>query len=269
MRSLIIFSSIILFSAFGSIAQKRDRPIEIASPNGVVKVTFLLKNGIPNYRVSRSNVVIINDSRLGFILKDLPALDKDFKIASSSKSSFDETWTQPWGEVKTIRNKYNSLTLTLEEQASLKRKMIIEFRVYNDGLGFRYEIPRQKDLEDFVIMDELTEFAVAQDITTWWIPAYSEDMDSECLYRQTRLSDLKEKTHTPITLSSDKLYISIHEAALVDYAGMTLFNQGSLTLKCDLVPWSNGNRVEVSAPLKTPWRTIQLADDAGDLLHPT
>jgi alpha-glucosidase len=266
MRVFCIFFVVFFLSAFTMLAQRRDRVTEVASPNGRVKVFFQLKSGSPFYRVSRNNEVVINDSRLGFVLKDLQALDNDFKVASSSLASFDETWTQPWGEVKTIRNKYNSLIVKLEEQSALKRKMIVEFRVFDDGIGFRYEIPKQDNLIDFVIMDELTEFALADDLTTWWIPAYSEDMDSECLYRNNKLSELKEKTHTPITLVSEKLHVSIHEAALIDYAGMTVFNKGNLTLKCDLVPWSNGNRVEASAPLKTPWRTIQMADDAAGLV---
>jgi alpha-glucosidase len=265
MRFLCTFSVVFLLLTFTIQAQKSSAT-EVASPNGRVKVFFQLKSGAPFYHVNRNNQVVINDSRLGFLLKDLPAFDKDFKVTSSSLTSFDETWTQPWGEVRTIRNKYNSLIVRLEEQSALKRKMTVEFRVFDDGIGFRYEIPKQDNLTDFVIMDELTEFALADDLTTWWIPAYSEDMDSECLYRNNKLSELKEKTHTPVTLVSDKLHVSIHEAALIDYAGMTVFNKGNLTFKCDLVPWSNGNRVEASAPLKTPWRTIQLADDATELV---
>jgi alpha-glucosidase len=217
------------------------------------------------YTVQRNGQTIITDSKLGFILKNQPALAADFKVADVRKSSFDETWTQPWGEVKTIRNHYNSLAVTLGEQTNLKRTVIVEFRVYNDGVGFRYEFPQQPNLKDFVIMDELTEFAIAQDPAAWWIPAYSDDMDSECLFRKNKVSELKEKMHTPLTLEGAGLYISIHEAALVDYASMTLFNQGNKTLKCDLVPWTNGDRVVATAPMKTPWRTIQIASKPGDL----
>ena len=225
-----------------------------------------MKDGVPFYSVKRNNEIIISDSKLGFILKDQPALSKDFKVTSAKQSSFDETWTQPWGEVKEIRNQYNSLIVVLEEQSALKRKLSIQFKVYNDGVGFRYEIPEQPNLKDFVIMDELTEFALTQDLSAWWIPAYSEDMDSECLFRKNKLSELKEKMHTPLTLEGNGVYVSFHEAALVDYASMTLFNQGKKTLKCDLVPWTNGDRVVTSAPMKTPWRTIQIADKPGDLI---
>lgn len=247
-------------------AKEKAKSAEVTSPNKSIKVLVQTKDGVPFYSVKRNDEIILTDSKLGFVLKDQPALSKDFKIISAKQSSFDETWTQPWGEVKNIRNQYNSLVIVLEEQSALKRKMLVEFRVYNDGVGFRYEIPQQPNLKDFVIMDELTEFALTQDLDAWWIPAYSEDMDSECLFHKNKVSELKEKMHTPLTLESNGLYLSFHEAALVDYASMTLFNQGNKTLKCDLVPWTNGDRVVTSAPMKTPWRTIQIADKPGDLI---
>jgi alpha-glucosidase len=266
MKPFYSFFIVFLLFVLTGFARQKDRSIDILSPDGLIKVVFQLKNGVPFYSVLRNNVAVLNDSKLGFILKDLPALHNDFKIASSARSSFDETWSQPWGEVQKIRNQYNSLTVTLEETSAGKRTMILHFRVFNDGLGFRYEIPKQENLKDFVIMDELTEFAMNQDMSAWWIPAYSTEMDSELLYQNNKISTLKEKTHTPITLESDKLFVSIHEAALVDYAGMALSNQGNLTLKCDLFPWSNGNRVEATAPMKTPWRSLQIAERPGDLI---
>lgn len=240
---------------------------EISSPDGSITLQFSLKEGKPFYRLSRNNSLLIKDSQLGFILKDLPSLEKNFKITSAVHSSFDETWTQPWGEVKDIRNQYNDLIITLEERSDLQRKMIIEFRLYNDGLGFRYEIPEQPNLKNFVIMDELTELAFVRDFSSWWIPAYGLEMDSEYLYRNTKLSEIKDNVFTPITFEyNDSLFVSIHEAALEDYAGMALAHQGNHILKCDLVPWANGNRVETAAPMKTPWRTIQVANRPGDLV---
>jgi alpha-glucosidase len=266
MKAFCISLSIILCVNLFVTAKEKGRLSEVTSPNKSIKVTVQLKDGVPFYSVKRNNEVVISDSKLGFVLKDQPALSKNFKITSARQSSFDETWTQPWGEVKEIRNQYNSLTVVLEEQSVLKRKLSIEFRVYNDGVGFRYEIPQQPNLKDFVIMDELTEFALTQDLSAWWIPAYGDDMDSECLFRKNKVSEQKEKMHTPLTLEGDGLYVSFHEAALVDYASMTLFNQGNKTLKCDLVPWTNGDRVVTSAPMKTPWRTIQITDKPGDLI---
>ena len=245
----------------------KDRPVEISSPDGSIKVKFLLKEGLAFYSVHYQNKLLIKNSRLGFTLKNLPALDKDFKIVSATKSTFDETWEQPWGEVRHIRNHYNSVLISLEEQSSLHRKITMEFRVFNDGLGFRYAIPAQPNLKEFVIMDELTEFSLTQDFSSWWIPAYGTEMDSEYLYRNTKVSELPQQVATPITFESlNNLFVSIHEAALIDYAGMALNYKGAHTLKCDLVPWSNGNRVETSAPMKTPWRTIQIATKPGDLI---
>jgi len=258
---LLVFATLVTANA-----QSKGKPVIVASPDKALSVQFMLKNGVPYYAVTRNGKPIVNDSRLGFTLKDLPALDHDFALMAATPGSADETWTQPWGEVKTIRNHYNSLTLTLQERKALRRKLILTFRVYNDGVGFRYEIPQQPNLKQFVIMDELTEFALAQDLSAWWIPAYGDEMDSEFLYQHSRVSELKEKTFTPITLEGNGLYVSIHEAALVDYAGMDLEHTGGNTLKCDLVPWANGNRVEASAPMKSPWRTLQIAATPGDLI---
>lgn len=265
-RFLTVYFVLIVISASVASIPPRSRPLEVSSPNGAIKVTFTLKNRQAFYQVRFQNKIVVNDSRLGFSLKDLPALDH-FKIISSEESSFDETWTQPWGEVRTIRNHYNSLLIVLEEESALKRILKVEFRIYNDGLGFRYEIPSQPNLHEFIITDEHTEFALAQNFSAWWIPAYGPEMDSEYLYQNTRLSEIKEKISTPVTFESgDNLFVSIHEAALIDYAGMALERKGDLKLKCDLFPWANGNRVEASAPLKTPWRTIQVATRPGDLI---
>ncbi|MEO7990454.1 MAG: glycoside hydrolase family 97 protein [Chryseolinea sp.] len=266
MKAFCISLSIFLCVSVLISAKEKPRSSEVISPNKSIKVLVQVKDGILFYSLKRNDEIILADSKLGFVLKDQPTLSKDFKIVSAKQSSFDEIWTQPWGEVKSIRNLYNSLVVMLEEQSALKRKLSIEFRVYNDGIGFRYEIPQQPNLKDFVIIDELTEFALTQDLDAWWIPAYGEDMDSECLFRKNKVSELKEKMHTPLTLEGNGVYLSFHEAALVDYASMTLFNQGNRTLKCDLVPWANGDRVVTSVPMKTPWRTIQIADRPGDLI---
>lgn len=266
MKAFYSFFLLLLITYATAIAKDKDRQVDVSSPDKSIRVRFQVKGGVPSYTIHRNNKPVINDSRLGFVLKDQPALAKDLRIALTRPSSLDETWTQPWGEVKDVRNHYNGVYIALEEQSSLKRKMSIEFRVYNDGIGFRYEIPEQPNLKDFVIMDELTEFALAQNTDAWWIPAYSEDMDSECPITKSKVSDITAKLHTPLTMQTNDLFMSIHEAALIDYAGMTLFNEGNNVLKCDLVPWSNGDRVVASTPMKTPWRTIQLADKPGDLI---
>jgi alpha-glucosidase len=266
----IAFCFLMFLSGCSPAASKpKEQSLVVASPDGMIRVTFEVKDGVAYYSVSKGQTDVIKPSKMGFILKAIPSLDKDFKVKSSVKSKVDETWRQPWGEVKFVRSNYNSLKVTLEQQNSLRRKIFIEFRVFNDGIGFRYEFPEQSGLKDFIIMDELTEFALADDLSAWWIPAYGEEMDSEYLYRNCRVSSISEKTTTPITMEKDGLYVSIHEAALVDFAGMALERKNTQMLKCDLVPWSNGNRVETSAPSKTPWRTIQIADRPGDLVTST
>jgi alpha-glucosidase len=268
MRRLYSIVILIVFTFYTSCAgARKDDPIEVTSPDGSIKVLVQLKtNGTPYYNVTRKGKQILNDSKLGFLLKDIPSLNKDFKVISARQSSFNETWQQPWGEVKEIKNAYNTVTVELQEQTALKRKLNIIFKVYNDGIGFRYEIPAQPNLKDFIVADELTEFALTRDFTAWWIPAYGDEMDSEWLFRKNKVSELKEKMHTPLTLESDGLYLSFHEAALVDFPAMTLFNAGNATLKCDLIPWANGNKAIATAPMKSPWRSIQIADKPGDLI---
>lgn len=263
MKQILFFCTFLL--SFNSFAKSGKESVVIASPDKNVAVTFQLVEGVPFYSVTRDKQPVLSKSKMGFALKDKPGLEKNFKIVSKKQSAFDQTWTQPWGEVKNIRNNYTSNVITLEQSTS-KIKLIIEFRVYNDGIGFRYTFPAQSGLKDFVISDELTEFALVSDLDAWWIPAYGEEMDLEWLFKKNKTSELKEKMHTPVTFEGNGLYLSIHEAALVDYAAMTLLNTGGTKLKCDLVPWSNGDRVEAKAPMHTPWRTIQMANTPGGLI---
>ena len=237
----------------------------ITSPDGRIQVTFLLEDGVPYYKVSLSGQDIIKQSKLGFIFKDAAPLNQNLTVAASEKNSFDETWIQPWGEVREIRNHYNELVVSLEETAEANRRMIVVFRFYNDGLGFRYELPEQENLTDFQIMDEETEFALAGDHQAWWIPAY-QDNRYEYLYTKSPVSAI-DTVHTPLTMeTADGLYLSIHEANLTDYAAMTLATSDDYTLLCDLVPWSDGVKVKASTPHQTPWRTIQIAENPGDLV---
>lgn len=239
---------------------------EVYSPDGRIQVIFRLIDDQPFYEVKRDGNLLISNSKLGFEVKDQVGLTGDFKIADVVRYAFDETWSQPWGEVKNIRNHYNGLTVTLQEQSGAKRLLRIAFRVFDDGVGFRYEFPEQPGLGDFQITNELTEFNLTGDPFVWWIPAYGDQIDSEFLFSKDLLSSLDQKVHTPLTMEfGDSLFLSIHEAALVDYAAMTL-DPKATSLQCDLVPWSSGIKAEVSVPFNTPWRTIQLADRPGDLI---
>ena len=246
-----------------------DNGSHVSSPDGRIQVTFVLEDGVPYYAVSRSGEDVIKPSKLGFIFKDAEPLNQNLTVVESKLDSLDETWTQPWGEVEEIRNHYNELRVDLEETTEAHRKMTVVFRVYDDGLGFRYELPEQDNLSDFQIMDEETEFVLAGNHRAWWIPAY-RDNRYEYLHTQSPVSFLIEDlqaVHTPLTMeTADGLFLSIHEANLTDYASMTLVGSDNNTLLCDLVPWSDGVKVKASTPHQTPWRTIQIAENAGDLI---
>ncbi|MGQ1891494.1 glycoside hydrolase family 97 protein [Thermophagus sp. OGC60D27] len=240
--------------------------MEISSPDGKILMRFSLKNDTAYYSVSRQGRLLFEDSKLGFVLGDLPDLAGGFYVESFDTTYFSETWEQPWGEKREILNNYNELVVHLTEKDGLKRKLDVVFRVFNDGVGFRYRFPEQEHLGKFKIMDELTEFNLPRNPEVWWQPAYKPDR-YEYLYRNNTLSQVADTMHTPLTMKYDEdLFLSIHEAALTDYASMTLFRKEGNFLKCDLVPWSDGVKVYAETPFSTPWRTIQIGKKAGDLI---
>jgi alpha-glucosidase len=241
----------------------------VRSPDGRIEILFGLIGGVPYYSVNWDGVAVILPSRVGFTLLNQSPLDAGLSIVDLQRTSRDETWTQPWGEVKSIRDRHNELRVLLSEEGETARQFGIVFRAFDDGLGFRYEFPQQPNLGEFQIMDEHTEFAMSGDGQAWWIPAFQANR-YEYLYRNTALSQLSRSgrsVHTPFTIqTSDGLFLSIHEAALVDYSSMTLKAGENLVFKADLVPWSDGTLVKGQTPLKTPWRTIQIAETPGDLI---
>ncbi len=240
-------------------------PVEVQSPGNVLKVTFELREGVPTYRVSRLGRPVIETSRLGLALREGPALDRGFKIASTRTSSVDETWTQVWGEEKRIRDRHNELFIELVESSGDPRRLQIIFRVFDDGVGFRYHIPAQAGLDNIEIANEATQFALTGDHRAWWIPAF-EPNRYEYRYTDSPLSKTA-KVHTPVTFeTADGLYLSIHEAALVDFASMTLWRKSGNTFDVELVPWSDGVKVRGPVPMTSPWRTIQIADSPGGLI---
>jgi len=238
----------------------------VTSPDGKIRVTFNLIDGVPHYAVDFKKKSLLLASPLGFELVDDVPLGGDFVMAKVWRDSVDQTWDQPWGEVRTIRDHHNELKILLQQEDELARELVIVFRVFDDGLGFRYEFPEQPNLKDFQIADELTEFRFTDDHSAWWIPAYPENR-YEFLYKLNPISELK-RVHTPVTLeTTEGLFLALHEAALTDFASMTLANVGDNTLKADLMPWRQTNvRVRVSAPHKSPWRPMQLAETPGDLI---
>ncbi len=240
-------------------------PLVVHSPGRVLAVQFAVENGRPTYQVLRFGLPIINTSRLGFELKDGPSLAGGFKIAGRHEREVDETWTQVWGEEKNIGNHYRELAVELAAASGPARRLDVIFRVYDDGVGFRYRIPEQPGIDEFAIADELTEFVFTGDHQAWWIPAF-EGNRYEYRYTASPLSRT-DKVHTPITFqTADGLYLSLHEAALTDFASMALWRKEGTTFEADLVPWSDGVKVYGTAPMVSPWRTIQVADTPGGLI---
>jgi alpha-glucosidase len=219
------------------------------------------------YSVQKNGKKIINYSRLGFLINADESLCSGFKVIKTSKSTFDETWDQPWGEEINVRNHYNEVKISLQEKTGRERQLNIVFRAFDDGIGFRYEFPEQKNLSDFIISDELTEFALASNDSAWTIPAY-KGVYYENLWKKAPSSNLDTVT-TPVTIEMGKgRFLLLHEANLTDYAKMNLFPvKGSTTLKVDLTPWSTGVKVYAKTPFVSPWRTIVLADNLNQLYN--
>ena len=263
--SLSLLAAPLALAGRGEAAATPPDALTVASPSGDVVVTFSLSEGVPRYAVTRRGHAIVRPSRLGFRLRDAAPLEDGFGIAQAKRRSVDETWEQPWGEVRSIRNHFNELRVALVETGAPGRRMDVVFRAFDDGVGFRFEWPEQEPLHDFVIMKELTEFALSADDEAWWIPAYRVNR-YEYLYHRSPVSALGA-VHTPLTIrTADGTYLSLHEAALTDYASMTLQSDGRGVLHCDLVPWSDGAKVKARTPFVSPWRTIQIADTPGGLI---
>jgi alpha-glucosidase len=245
-----------------SVPQKKT----VSSPDGTIAVTVEVVKGQVYYSAFRDSALIVGKSKLGFGFSNMPSLGNKVSIVSMESGSFNETWEQPWGERRLIENRYDELIFHLGEKKGLKRSFNLIFRVFNEGFGFRYEIPRQEAIDSFIIMKEMTEFAMAGDHYAWWIPAY-RDRFYESLYKKTRLSDLEDTVCIPLTMETEQGdYIAIHEANLTDYAAMNLVRNDSTTLTCDLTPWSTGAKVIGKTPFVTPWRVVMVGDKPGDLV---
>lgn len=240
------------------------KQLKVNSPDGKIQVTISDIKGSIFYSVTKQGKSILNNSRLGFILNKTEDFSENFQITAVDTSSFDELWEQPWGESREVRNHYHALKISLLQKTG-NRKLEIIFRVFNEGFGFRYEFPAQESLKEFEIARELTEFSLPEQSKAWWIPAYKE-VYYESLTRNTSISRM-DTVCTPLTIeTSDGKYLSIHEADLTDYAKMNLYPVDSVTLKCDLTPWSNGVKVYASTPSKTPWRTVIIAENINELV---
>lgn len=250
-------------------AVSAQEPLRVQSPDGRNTVTVEVRDGGLFYRVDRDGKAVIQPSRLGFEFRDAPALRDSLRITGSTRASRDETWTQPWGELMTVRDRHNELRVSVVEVPARARRFDLVIRVFDDGLGFRYDFPAQPNLAQFEILEELTEFTMADDARAWWIPSDRSRLDrSEFLYSSSPMSVL-DSVQTPLTMQTRDLstYIVIHEAHLVNYPRM--FIKGpymqNRTMRAALAPMADGVKARGATPFATPWRTIQLADRAADL----
>ena len=237
----------------------------VVSPNGRNEVTVEVRNGNLFYSLRRDGRFIVLPSRLGFAFQGTSPLRDSLRvIGTPATRTVDQTWTQPWGEVTRVRDHHNELRVTVAEEAASGRQFGVTFRVFDDGVGFRYELPAQPNLGEFAITDELTEFTLADDARAWWIPSNRPRMDrSEMLYSSSPVSVI-DSVQTPLTMEmrDGRTVAVIHEANLVDYARMNLAGprMEGRTLRAALAPHNDGIKVRGRTPFETPWRTIQLAD---------
>jgi alpha-glucosidase len=243
--------------------------VRVASPDGRTQVTVELREGRLSYSLARDGRGLILPSLLGFDFRGAPPLRDGLRITDTTRQSRDEWWTQPWGEVARVRDHHNELAVAVEETAARHRRFILRVRAFDDGVGFRYELPEQPGLGAFEINDELTEFALADNARAWWIPSNWPRMDrSEMLYSSGPMS-VVDSVQTPLTMQTQdgRTFLVIHEANLVDYARMFLRKPGieTRTLSAALAPMADGVKVRGRTPFVTPWRTIQLADRVTDL----
>lgn len=257
--------------------------VQITSPGGGITVTVDVNDGVPVYSMQYKGKSVINPSKLGLELTNAENLMLGFEIVNSTTSEFDETWQPVWGETKNIRNHYNELLVELKQPAT-DRFMNLRFRVYDDGMGFRYEFPTQNNLVYFVVKEEHTQFAMNGDHTAWWIAGDYDTQEYD--YTESRLSEIRglmagsisgnasqtqfspTGVQTSIQMKTDDgLYINLHEAALVDYSCMHLnLDDRNMIFESWLTPDAQGNKAYVQAPAHTPWRTVIVSDDARDML---
>ena len=251
-------------AALGTTPRRLPSQAAVASPDGRNRVTVQLTEGRLQYSLARDGRPLILPSLLGFEFRGAPPLRDGLRITDTARQSHDQWWTQPWGEVARVRDHYNELTASVEEAAPPARRFVLRVRAFDDGIGFRYELPEQPGLGAFELTGELTEFALADNARAWWIPSNRPRMDrSEMLYASSPMS-LLDSVQTPLTMetSDGRTFMVIHEANLADYARMNLAGRRgeSRTLRADLAPMADGLKVRGRTPFVTPWRTIQLAD---------
>jgi len=238
---------------------------EASSPSGTLKLSVLLNGeGRIGYSVSRGGTPVIGESHLGFLFTDAPQMLRNFEAKNTTTAAVDQTWEQPWGEWRQVRDQHNEVAVTFQEKSTLHRLLRVRFRLFDNAVAFRYEFPEQPNLKTANIAEELTQFDVQGAGRAWWAPAFESNRE-EYLYNATPLDGIGT-AQTPFTIRRDDgLHIAIHEAALVDYSGMNVARvQGGL-LKAVLTPSSSGAKVVRDTPFETPWRVVLITADAPAL----
>ena len=251
---------------FGGKKPKLDHEQQITSPNGRIICTVKLKLGSLNYSIKKDGKIILRESGLGINLQGEQPLKQGLMIVRIQERTNDETWKTVVGEQRVIRNNYNEVAFYLSETTENGRLFTVRFRIFDDGVAFRYEIPAQPRFQRLIISDELTEFNVDSNSNAWRIPAYQPDR-YEYNYEKRPVYALASSVHTPLTIETPHgNYISIHEAALINYGSMTLKLNGLNRLQSDITPLSDGMRAYVDLPFDTPWRVIMIADSPIELI---
>ncbi|RED94080.1 glycoside hydrolase family 97 protein [Marinoscillum furvescens] len=281
----LIYLAVLCFG-MAACGENQQTRYSLQSPDSEIVVDFELIDGRPAYRVAFQGKEQISTSFMGFEFQDQPELGLNLEVSGVDQNTVNETWEMPWGEQREVANQYNELRVRLNETSGAGRNFHIVFRAFNDGIGFRYEFPKQEALSgDVIITEEKTEFNLTGDHKVWWIPG---DWDIyEYLYTTSKFSEINayeqfipgdhlgqvylhsNAVNTPLTMKTDDgIYLSFHEADLTDYAGMTLkVDTTNLSMVSELVGNAAGIKVKTTAPFVTPWRTVQIADRAGDLIE--
>ncbi|MFL5728891.1 MAG: glycoside hydrolase family 97 N-terminal domain-containing protein, partial [Cytophagaceae bacterium] len=288
MKLICLFLFLVIFNACKSGSESgssKAANVAISSPGNINTIQFFLDGvGTPKYMVKHKDKVVIDTSAMGFEFQGQNPLKSGFTLKNSSQKDFNETWEMPWGEQRSVVNNYKELMVELVETSAPNRPLNIYFRAYDDGIGFRYEFPKQNGVDTLTIMDENTEFQLTGDHLSWWTPG---DWDTyELPYQTSKISEINALTFkkndlanshivdnavtTPFTVRADDgVHMSFHEANLTDYSGMTLKLGGDKYLLTSELVGSDvsGFKAKRALPFVTPWRTIQIADKAAQLIE--